>query len=91
MGFERAHDKRFHAALRMDPLINDWENVAKREGFKDATAARKFLDEWIRQMNPLYMAVSLPTTSVTPTIRRVPWYCAMLSFRLRRRTICRLR
>ena len=52
-------DKRFHAALRMDPLINDWESVAKREGFKDATAARKFLDEWIRKMNPLYMAVSL--------------------------------
>jgi hypothetical protein len=52
-------DKRFHAALRMDPLINDWENVSKREGFKDATDARKFLDDWIKRMNPLYMAVSL--------------------------------
>jgi hypothetical protein len=52
-------DKRFHAALRMDPLINDWESVAKRQNFKDAASARKFLDEWIQRMNPLYMAVSL--------------------------------
>ena len=35
-GVERSKpDKRFHAALRMDPLINDWENVSKREGFKE--------------------------------------------------------
>jgi hypothetical protein len=53
-------DKRFHAALRMDPLINDWENVAQREKFNDAKSARNFLDEWIQRMNPLYMAVSLP-------------------------------
>jgi hypothetical protein len=26
-------DPRFHAALRMDPLINDWTNVSQREGF----------------------------------------------------------
>src|SRR4051812_25712614 len=53
-------DKRFHAALRMDPLINDWNTVSQRENLSDATAARKFLDEWIDRMNPLYMAVSLP-------------------------------
>jgi len=53
-------DRRFHAALRMDPLINDWNTVSAREGFGGAADARKFLDEWIGRMKPLYMAVSLP-------------------------------
>lgn len=56
---EKYQDRRFHAALRMDPLINSWPKVSEREGFKDAASARKFLDEWIGHMNPLYMAVSL--------------------------------
>jgi hypothetical protein len=59
-------DTRFHAALRMDPLINDWNNVAQREGFTNAAAARKFLDEWIQRMDPLYMAVSLPYDFLYP-------------------------
>jgi hypothetical protein len=59
-------DKRFHAALRMDPLINDWTNVAKREGFDGAAKARKFLDEWVNRMKPLYMAVSLPYDFLYP-------------------------
>lgn len=59
-------DKRFHAALRMDPLINDWKTVSKREGFADFKAARIFLDEWIERMNPLYMAVSLPYDFMYP-------------------------
>jgi hypothetical protein len=54
------NDGRFHAALRMDPLINDWTNTSQREGFADAAAARNFLDAWIERMKPLYMAVSLP-------------------------------
>lgn len=59
-------DTRFHAALRMDPLINDWNNVARREGFANTADARKFLDEWIQRMKPLYMAVSLPHDFIYP-------------------------
>lgn len=64
-------DPRFHAALRMDRMLNDWTNTVeklKAEGYevatdargKTATEARRFLDKWIARMNPLYMAVSLP-------------------------------
>ena len=64
-------DGRFHAALRMDRLLNDWEESAGAlagqgygvdVGFAGATAAevRRFLDKWIGRMKPLYMAVSLP-------------------------------
>src|SRR2546421_2045640 len=64
-------DARFHAALRMDRLLNDWQNTAaKLEGlgygvdasFGGATTAevRRFLDAWAARMKPLYMAVSLP-------------------------------
>lgn len=59
-------DTRFHAALRMDPLINDWTNVAQREGLSGAAEARKFLDEWISRMKPLYMAVSMPCDFMYP-------------------------
>jgi hypothetical protein len=68
-GFER--DPRFHAALRIDPLLNDWgktHSYLSSKGFNaaarfDAGAAkesRRFLDEWIARMKPLYLAVSLP-------------------------------
>lgn len=64
-------DRRFHAALRIDPLLNDWQNAAARlsslgydtdAGLSGRTAAeaRRFLDKWIARMKPLYMAVSLP-------------------------------
>lgn len=59
-GGEGKSDTRFHAALRMDPLINDWENVSKREAFQSASDGRAFLDKWIERMKPLYMAVSMP-------------------------------
>lgn len=66
-----ALDGRFHAALRMDGLLNDWERsssaLAARgyevdEGMSGGTAeeVRRFLDVWIERMRPLYMAVSLP-------------------------------
>lgn len=62
---------RFHAALRMDRLLNDWPHTSARlaamgyrvdASLSDATIAevRRFLDQWIARMNPLYMAVSLP-------------------------------
>ena len=64
-------DGRFHAALRMDGLLNDWGRSADELGARGyevdrgmfgATAAevRRFLDRWIERMRPLYMAVSLP-------------------------------
>ncbi|MCI0490988.1 MAG: glucuronate isomerase [Blastocatellia bacterium] len=64
-------DKRFHAALRIDPLLNDWQNTSAKLsslGYRvDASLsdeamseARRFLDKWIARMKPLYMAVSLP-------------------------------
>jgi hypothetical protein len=70
-------DKRFRAALRMDPILNDWINTAPRlaaqgfhvtEDLSDETVkeARRFLDEWIDRMQPLYMAVSLPFTFSYP-------------------------
>jgi len=64
-------DRRFHAALRMDGLLNDWGRSAAAlaaggyevdEGMSGGTVAevRRFLDAWVGRMRPLYMAVSLP-------------------------------
>jgi len=63
-------DPRFNAALRIDPLLNQWETTwlkLKQWGYDveeemtDRTfeGVRSFLRYWIRKMNPLYMAVSL--------------------------------
>jgi hypothetical protein len=62
---------RFHAALRLDPLINNWAStcqVLAAEGFRCSGSltpatidgVRRFLDMWIVRMRPLYLAVSLP-------------------------------
>jgi hypothetical protein len=67
----KAHDARFHAALRLDRLLNHWPSTAEkmaRRGYQvDAIMSdetikeiRHFLDKWISIMKPLYMAVSLP-------------------------------
>lgn len=64
-------DGRFHAALRMDGLLNDWAGSAAAlaargyevdRGMFGATVreVRRFLDAWVERMRPLYMAVSLP-------------------------------
>lgn len=63
-------DARFHAALRLDRLLNDWNsasgflaenNYRVRESLDDGSIkeVRRFLDNWIHKMKPLYMAVSL--------------------------------
>lgn len=65
--------ERFHRALRMDPVLNDWpaaHAVMSAAGFKTgceltpqcAGEARRFLDKWIAHLRPVYMAVSLPFT-----------------------------
>jgi hypothetical protein len=70
-------DPRFHAALRLDPLLNAWEsNWEKLASWEYAvsgklTAAtldevRRFLREWAERMGAVYMAVSLPPTFVMP-------------------------
>lgn len=64
-------DQRFHAALRMDRLVNDWPKaIAKlsRLGYqveargcaRTAAEVRRFLGKWVAGMNPVCMAVSLP-------------------------------
>src|SRR5712692_11314747 len=64
-------DVRFHASLRLDTLLNDWQHAARvlaRQGLpvnaglssNTMSELRRFLDNWIERMNPLYLAVSLP-------------------------------
>lgn len=65
-------DPRFNAALRIDPLLMKWEeetwkrlkdwgyDVEQAVTDKTVQGIREFLRYWIRKMNPLYMAVSLP-------------------------------
>jgi hypothetical protein len=64
-------DKRFHATLRMDRLLNDWEHTVPRleqlgyqvethASAKTASEVRRFLGKWIAAMSPVCMAVSLP-------------------------------
>ena len=68
-GFEG--DARFKAALRIDPLLNDWATACAKlsasgydvePALNDRTLAeiRRFLAHWMKRMNALYMAVSLP-------------------------------
>jgi hypothetical protein len=65
-------DARFHAVLRLDRILNKWPDhwqVLRDQGYDvDAggtgattSQVRRFLDDWIRRMRPLYMACSLPS------------------------------
>ena len=69
--------RRFHRALRMDPVLNDWSTAHKvmaAAGFKTGadltsqtvTEARRFLDKWIARLRPVYLAVSMPFTFTYP-------------------------
>jgi hypothetical protein len=73
----RPADGRFKAALRIDPLLNDWDSARRAlsaAGYSASaqidhgsmTEARRFLDEWIERMDPFYLAVSLPDDFVWP-------------------------
>jgi hypothetical protein len=68
---------RFHRALRMDPILNDWDTASgamAAAGFDTGanltsatvSEARRFLDHWISRLRPVYLAVSLPFTFVYP-------------------------
>jgi len=52
-------DPRFHPALRLDRLLNDWAG-------RPVTEVRRFLAEWCGRMRPRYMAVSLTDTFQYP-------------------------
>lgn len=63
-------DERFKAALRIDPLLIDWEKVCPKikswgynveEALTETTLSevRRFLTDWVDRMDALYMAVSL--------------------------------
>lgn len=66
-------DPRFKAALRIDPLLLDYPRAAQllqAEGYQvevdfsgsSAAEVRRFLEEWIRRTEALYLAASLPPT-----------------------------
>jgi len=68
-----ARDPRFQAVLRIDPLLLGWPEVGQSLGTLGYDAAndlragsmaeiRRFLNDWIDRMGPLYVAVSLPPT-----------------------------
>lgn len=64
-------DSRFHAALRVDPLLNNWEQALPElvqmgyhaeEAWTEQTVkeTQRFLRDWVQRMDALYMAVSMP-------------------------------
>lgn len=64
-------DGRFHRALRIDPLLNNWpaciEDLTSwgyrvEEELREGTVAeiQRFLEDWAARIHPLYLAVSLP-------------------------------
>ncbi|MBL9129110.1 MAG: glucuronate isomerase [Verrucomicrobiales bacterium] len=68
-----ARDPRFHAALRIDPLLVSWPDAAERLrqwGYVESPdlttatfdGARRFLADWARRISAKYVMVSLPPT-----------------------------
>jgi hypothetical protein len=66
-------DERFKAVLRLDPLLMNWDETAGQLaawGYSPSVhldsltflGVRRFLEEWVKRMQPVYMAVSLPPT-----------------------------
>lgn len=74
---DKPRDTRFLAALRIDTLLNTWGTACPKlrewgydvhEDFRGQTDSEvcRFLEEWIRRMDALYVAVSLPPTFEFP-------------------------
>ena len=70
-------DPRFHAALRLDRLLNGWAEAVplmKKQNYRvtenidgqTINETRRFLDDWVDKMKPLYLGVSLPDDFVYP-------------------------
>lgn len=73
----KSFDGRFKTALRMDALLMAWPKAVPRlnswgykvsEDFSGETIAevKRYLTDWIKRMDAVYMAVSLPPTFVVP-------------------------
>jgi hypothetical protein len=72
-----ARDLRFHPVLRLDRILNKWTEhwpVLESKGYavdreaagRSGSEVRRFLMDWVRRMQPVYMAVSLPDTFEFP-------------------------
>ncbi|MDQ3130256.1 MAG: glucuronate isomerase, partial [Acidobacteriota bacterium] len=70
-------DLRFHAALRLDRILNGWTEAVpliNKQNYEVSTnldersisETRRFLDDWIARMKPLYLGVSLPDDFAYP-------------------------
>ncbi len=70
-------DPQFHAVLRLDRILNKWSDhwrVLQARGYhvqqdlsgETIKEVRRFLADWSKRMNPVYMACSLPDTFVYP-------------------------
>ncbi len=70
-------DSRFRAVLRLDRVLNKWDQhwqVLAAKGYKadgqlggtTFAEVRRFLADWCRRMKPVYMACSLPDTFQFP-------------------------
>ncbi len=70
-------DSRFKAALRIDPLLNEYPTSYKKLqdwGYdvsldldqKSIDEIKRFLTDWIKKMDALYLAVSLPPSYTVP-------------------------
>ena len=70
-------DSQFHPVLRLDRILNKWtehcrvlasKGYAVNDGATGQSVAevRRFLAEWVKRMQPVYMAVSLPDTFQFP-------------------------
>ncbi|GLG01413.1 glucuronate isomerase [Alicyclobacillus hesperidum subsp. aegles] len=68
---------RFHAALRLDVLLNDWPraqaqlshsgyHVGPELGEVDMAEVRRFLKDWVAKIKPVYFAFSAPDTFAFP-------------------------
>ncbi len=70
-------DPRFHAALRLDRILNQFSahataldaqgyKVEASGGGKSMSEVRRFLGDWVKRAQPVYMAVSLDDTFFYP-------------------------
>lgn len=72
-----AADPRFHSVLRLDRILNRWDqhwHILQAKGFdvrpdgsgRTMAEVRRFLEGWVALMQPVYMAVSLPDSFAYP-------------------------
>ena len=70
-------DRRFLAALRIDPIVNDWTggvsklnelgyDISSDQTEADLKEVRRYFDDWIKRMRARYLAISLPDDFAYP-------------------------